>query len=163
MGWLDFLFAKPRRQTGGAPLAEVVRPAGPSPRTPRPMFSDEYLESEVVGESHYQDALWRIVGEAPQSRDNVEWEGMATLLPDPKNRYDRNAVKVVIDGQTVGHISREHAALLQPALVKFKRKRGAEITVACHAKGGFLRKDGTRANVGIVLCCDLDDVIEAAR
>src|SRR5882724_4741764 len=51
---------------------------------------------EVVGESHRQEALWRIVG--GRNPDPVRRETYAVLVPDPSNRYDPNAIEVRIDG-----------------------------------------------------------------
>jgi protoporphyrinogen oxidase len=48
------------------------------------------LEVGVVGESHYQDALTAIVGgKRPES---VRIPTQATLVPEPDNPYDPNAV-----------------------------------------------------------------------
>jgi hypothetical protein len=62
---------------------------------------------EVVGEAYYQDALWRIVG--GHTVHLVRHEIVASLLPEPRNPYDPNAVKIVINGLLVGHLSREDA------------------------------------------------------
>ena len=55
----------------------------------------------IVGESHYQDALFRI------SRSGTTCE--ATLVPEPANPFDPNAVAVYIEGMVVGYIPRSHA------------------------------------------------------
>jgi hypothetical protein len=74
---------------------------------------DETLE--VVGESHYQDALWRIVG--GRRADPVRYETHAVLMPEPDNQYDANAVKVLVEGELVGYLSREDAAVYHPGLL----------------------------------------------
>jgi hypothetical protein len=69
---------------------------------------------EVVGESFYQDALWQLVGGFHTER--VSQPCTATLLPEPTNKYDENAIEVLIDGHLVGHLSREDAAAYLPGL-----------------------------------------------
>jgi hypothetical protein len=70
------------------------------------------LEVGVVGESHYQDALTAIVGgKRPES---VRIPTQATLLPEPDNPYDPNAVAVYIAGQKVGHLPRPAAQAFAP-------------------------------------------------
>src|SRR6266511_3743915 len=69
---------------------------------------------EVVGESHYQDSLWEIVG--GRCAEPIRYETQAVLCPDPDNDYDSNAIEVRIDGRRVGHLSRrseEHTSELQ--------------------------------------------------
>jgi hypothetical protein len=50
---------------------------------------------EVVGESHYQDQLWRAVGGF--QNDRVRHDVLAVLVPEPDNPHDENAIMVVID------------------------------------------------------------------
>jgi hypothetical protein len=70
---------------------------------------------EVVGESRYQDALWKIVG--GRHADPVRYETEAVLEPEPDNPYDPNAIKVLIGGAVVGYLSREDAAAFRPGLL----------------------------------------------
>lgn len=42
----------------------------------------------------------------------------ALLIPEPANRYDPNAVRVVIRGQHVGYLTREDAPLYQPMIAR---------------------------------------------
>jgi rubrerythrin len=96
---------------------------------------------EVVGESHYQDALWQIVG--GRTRDPVRYETHAILVPDPDNRYDDNAIEVRIDGLLVGYLSRDDAAEYRPGLLRLIAT-SANGLVALHAVvvGGGPRPDG---------------------
>lgn len=64
---------------------------------------------EVVGESQCQAALWQIVGGF--RRNPVRWPCQAVLLPEPDNGYDRNAIRVLVDGLLVGYLAREDAAV----------------------------------------------------
>jgi hypothetical protein len=100
---------------------------------------------EVVGESNYQAALERICG--GRSRDGAEKYVTATLVPEDSNPYDENAVRVDIDGVTVGYLSR-HAA-------KAYRKRSGASSGAreCAAviRGGWERGRKNRGDFGVRL------------
>ena len=96
---------------------------------------------EVVGESHYQDTLWQIVG--GRTRNPVRFETHAILVPDSDNRYDANAVEVRIDGLLVGYLSRDDAAAYRPGLLRLIQASTNGL-VALHAVvvGGGPRPDG---------------------
>lgn len=66
-----------------------------------------YANQEVAGESHYLDALRRLVG--PVGEEGAEIWTDAVLRPEPKNRHDSNAVAVVCAGETVGYLPKEDA------------------------------------------------------
>jgi hypothetical protein len=113
---LSRLFAKP-------PAAARVQTAEAT------LYSgDETLE--VVGESHYQEALWRIVG--GRRNDPVRYETHAVLLPDPANHYDPDAIEVRINGTLVGYLSREDAGAYRPGLLRLM-ETSANRLVALHA------------------------------
>lgn len=63
---------------------------------------------EVAGESHYGSAFEAIVNRNGGGRE-VELSVTAVLLPEPRNRHDRNAVKVLVAGDQVGYLPREEA------------------------------------------------------
>lgn len=91
MGLFDFLFGPKRQnfQTGG-----TLNGTG------------EY-DFDIVGESHYKDALQRIAGKKTEERMAVEKS--AVVVHEPSNPHDRNAVMVLIDGYVVGYFSRDSA------------------------------------------------------
>ena len=103
---------------------------------------------EVVGESHYQPALRKLVGK--HGDDSPRLHVRATLVPDDKNPYDKQAVRVDVDGKPVGHMSRDDARLFR------RRLDGAGLKgmpTRCHAMvmGGFVRDGGERASYGVML------------
>lgn len=61
-----------------------------------------YFGRDVVGESNYVKAIRSAVG-----KKGGEKELWVTLEREPSNKYDRNAVRVHIQGSTVGYIPRE--------------------------------------------------------
>ncbi len=72
---------------------------------------DDFLA--VVGESHYQDALRRLLESAPDRRVAV------TLAPEPENQFDPAAVAVLASGgDKVGYLARDLAGRWQHALLK---------------------------------------------
>jgi hypothetical protein len=96
---------------------------------------------EVVGESHYQDALWRIVGGVRAER--VRAEIHAVLMPEPDNAYDVNAIKVLISGYLVGRLSRADAAVYLPGLLLLMRSNpGRFVALNGVIVGGGERSDG---------------------
>lgn len=120
--------------------------ARPSARAPQATTVQATLYSghetlEVVGESHYQDTLWQIVG--GRTRDPVRYETHAILVPGPDNHYDENAIEVRIDGLLVGYLSQDDAAVYRPGLLRLIQT-SANALVALHAVivGGGPRPDG---------------------
>lgn len=83
----------------------------------------------VVGESNYQDAIRKAIG-----RTGPAWEGPAWLVAEPKNPYDRNAVKVEIGGRTVGYLERDLAAEFQAGVLR--QEGGRYAVTACCTGGG---------------------------
>jgi len=100
---------------------------------------DEPLE--VVGESRYQDSLWRIVG--GRRRDSVRYETEAVLEPEPDNPYDPNAIRVLVDGNLIGYLSREDAAAYRPGLLRLMEESPTgRVALEAQIVGGGPRRDG---------------------
>lgn len=102
--------------------------------------------SEVVGESYYKSEIADLGTIAqnyywPQERlyekfvegDRVYKynfaEQDAQLVPEPENPHDPNAIRVVVDGKTVGHIARDNTARISDII-----RRG--LTVKANITGG---------------------------
>jgi hypothetical protein len=100
---------------------------------------DEPLE--VVGESGYQDALWTIVG--GRRRESVRYETEAVLEPEPDNPYDPNAIKVLVDGNLIGYLSRDDAATYLPGLLRLMEESPTgRVALEAQIVGGGPRRDG---------------------
>lgn len=95
---------------------------------------------EVVGESHYQEALWRVVG--GRTRERVRREVQALLVAETDNPHDHNAVSVWIGGMKVGHLSREDAEAYRPGLLALQAREGKSIALRGVVVGGGIRQDG---------------------
>jgi HIRAN domain-containing protein len=74
-----------------------------------------YPHADVVGESHYTRAIRQLLGRDFKA-NGTEIITTATLLVDPNNKHDRNAVGVWAGGNLVGYLPREEAARYAPVL-----------------------------------------------
>ncbi len=120
---------------------------------------DETLE--VVGEAHYQDALWRIIG--GRRLDPVRYETEAMLELETDNRHDANAIKVVIHGALVGYFSREDAAAYRPGLLRLmETSPTGRVALGAAIVGGGPRSDGI-GFLGVFLDHDPSDFGLAAQ
>ena len=86
-------------------------------------------EVDVVGESHYQNALQRIVGDPPTG--GLRYDCAVVLVRELENKYDENAVRVEIEGHTVGYLPSEEAEDFQPLLLQLESQTR---TAKCHAE-----------------------------
>lgn len=68
----------------------------------------------AVGESHYQPALLRASGTSPG--EAIQFACRASLVPEPNNPYDPNAIAVHIDEDIVGYLARADAISWQPVV-----------------------------------------------
>lgn len=108
------------------------------------------FDTEVVGESNYQTELNQIVAQLGGHGDtSARLTARAVLVPYA-NPQDTKAVRVEIDGHTVGHLSRDQARTYRESL---KLKPYGVVCAACTARivGGFVLEDGTRAHYGVRL------------
>lgn len=144
MGLRSFLFRGSDQQVpagsngGGMPRASVIE-------------GDGTFETEVVGESNYQDALWRAVSAAEPTERGYRHRTVALLRSEPTNPYDRNAVQVLIDNRLVGYLSREDAVAHKPLMASHGHSARCPALIV----GGFQQSSG-RASLGVWL-----DLLEA--
>lgn len=100
----------------------------------------------VAGESHYQGDLRALT--ATDGREAVHQEFEAVLAPEPDNRFDPNAVKVLIAGRHVGYLPREEAAAYKPML---ERLAGRGRRGACEAMVSGRGGESGTSNIGVFL------------
>ncbi len=111
---------------------------------------------EVVGESHYQEALWRIVGGLRP--EPVRFETHAMLVPEPENDYDANAIAILVAGLKVGYLSREDAAIYRPGLIRLIEScETGLVALVAHVVGGGRRPDRAIGFLGVFLDHDPTD------
>lgn len=100
---------------------------------------------DIVGESHYQRALKALRGDMDDpSLDGI---GTALIIPDNNNPHDSLAVRVTVQGLTIGHFSKTDARDFRERLTAMNL--GTSIT-SCGVKitGGHTLQDGDQAHFG---------------
>jgi hypothetical protein len=102
------------------------------------LTGDEDLE--LVGEASYQDALWSICGGA--EGDRIRHRVIGLLVREPTNPHDPNAIRVDIDGLTVGYLSAEDAVRYGAGLSALVAQHGCAIALHGVIVGGGCYPDG---------------------
>lgn len=74
------------------------------------------IRRSVSGESFHEREIMTLL--PPLREEPIVVQHQALLIPEPANRYDPNAVRVVIRGQHVGYLTREDAPLYQPMIAR---------------------------------------------
>ncbi len=103
---------------------------------------------DVVGESHYQEALESICG--GRNEDSQRQEVEAFLVPENDNPHDSNAVRIYIQDQTVGYLDRETARSFRKMMAEIGL---TEVAAKCNAiiVGGWDRGGGDQGHFGVKL------------
>jgi len=132
---------------------------GADHRTPPPVVrhvaAAQVLEGphdlEVVGESHYQEAIVRVLGLRNPPTAPIRVDISAMLVAEVDNPYDANAISVWINGQKVGHLSRADARRYRAGLQMLERSVGGPIALRGVIAGGGPRDDDERSLLGVFL------------
>jgi collagen type III alpha len=74
-----------------------------------------WASTEVAGESHYAHSIRGLFGKDFKAT-GTEIVVTAQLIPEPRNKHDRNAIGVRSGGCQVGYLPREEAARYAPVL-----------------------------------------------
>ncbi len=135
MGLFDFLRPKP--------------PAQSAARTVNFDTDSEGMDVDVVGESFNQDNLERIAGpKTPDGPTRSSFE--AALVLYRSNPHDPEAIRVEINGLTVGHLSREDARTVRAATGGTGQEGSIEGVLA-KVTGGWARSRSDTGTYGVVL------------
>jgi hypothetical protein len=126
----------------------LLRRFAPAPRAVGTIDGPDTYSVDVVGESHYQDALERICG--GRSEEGADEVVRATLVFEDNNPHDNQAVRVDINGMTVGYLSRQNAREYRKQL---KKAGHPGVVATCPAKivGGWDRGQRDRGHFGVRL------------
>lgn len=92
------------------------------------VFSNGTTMVDVAGESHHVDAIREAVARTPAGEAYT-----ALLIPEPSNPHDPNAVAVNLQGQCVGYLPRDIAAVMAPGVVRLSAEHSGA-PVACVAE-----------------------------
>ena len=103
---------------------------------------------DVVGESHYQEAISRIADNHETESENTECT--AELVPEDSNQHDSKAIAVRISGNIVGYLSREDARSFRRRLAQ-KKLSGTKTTCNALIVGGGTKYDGEKLYYGVKL------------
>lgn len=107
-GFLSRLFGGDKEKAEPTP-ARRTAPVASAPGREVPVSFREDLE--VSGEAYYRDGIGEIFRSLGRTEGGVTMQ-TAYLVPEPKNKYDRNAVRVVVLGEQVGHVPQEVSAAI---------------------------------------------------
>ena len=99
---------------------------------------------DVVGESYYQDTLWKTVG--GRRSDEVRCETHAVLMPESKDSEYPEAIRVLIDGKVIGSLSRYDAPLYRPGLGRLMGSTNRLVALNATILGG-----GELGKLGVTL------------
>jgi hypothetical protein len=100
-----------RQHVAASPTGEVVAQI----RLDADEIGDgDLFEIEIVGESFCQSEPQRIAG--PKGVDGKHHSCGVTLRCEPSNKHDANAIRLEVMGMKVGHVARDTAARLSPAI-----------------------------------------------
>jgi hypothetical protein len=105
-------------------------------------------ELNVVGEASYQSNIERIAG--GRTSEGVRSHCEATLVPEDGNTHDPMAVRVDIQGKTVGYLSRPNAREYRAEIKRLGFPNGI---FSCKALivGGWERGTHDRGHFGVKL------------
>ncbi len=103
---------------------------------------------DVVGESHYQKALERICGGRTENSQRLVVEAFLVLEDD--NPRDSKAVRISIQGKTVGYLDRETARSFRKQIGGI-RMTGVAAKCSAIIVGGWDRGGGDRGYFGVKL------------
>ena len=106
------------------------------------------FDQEVVGESHYQKALTKIVGKQKDA-EGAYWRGSAVIRHDRGNKHDKWAIEVTINGNRVGYLPSDPANKTLIDTMSGQARR-----LPARINGGYRLDHGGTAYFGVRLVLD---------
>lgn len=103
---------------------------------------------DVVGVSRRQDVIEAVVERYGRSSRTVTVD--AVLVLEDSNPHDANAVRVELEGELVGYLSRDNARRYRADLAAANTPR-SEVRCKARIVGGFETASGERAHFGVKL------------
>lgn len=77
---------------------------------------DGWHNHDVVGESFREAQIVSALGRRPRLDEEIEEVFEASLVPEPDNPHDSNAISVRVNGHVVGYLDRSDAELFRPII-----------------------------------------------
>ena len=112
------------------------------------------FECEIVGEASYQRALNAICG--GKCQEGHQLEKLAILILEDDNLHDAKAVRVDVDGRTVGYLSRRLARGYR-ARLKAQSLPVGNYTCQALIVGGWDRGGGDTGHFGVKLDLPIEE------
>lgn len=128
-------------------LSRFFKKEKPTPKIGSIKGSGNYA-IDVVGESHYQEALDNICG--GKTEDGHKKEVTALVVCEDDNPHDKNAVMVEIHGEKVGYLDRVNAQQYRDQL-KSAGLSGLLIECPAIIVGGWYRGENNEGHYGVKL------------
>jgi hypothetical protein len=97
---------------------------------------------DVVDEADYQETLERLAG--GRSERGTITQVVALLNREPTRAHEKDAVRVTVDGETVGYVGKWDAKDLQPLMLRLE-KDGSPAWVRGNIVGGWADDGGDEA------------------
>lgn len=107
------MFGILRKILGGKAAEKVTPRKAPDPDRIRRLSGDGDFSVKVAGTSNYQDAITRT---KRALGTNHSGDFLVSLVPDPENKYDANAIKVVHKSNVLGFIPGNQTGGIHEAL-----------------------------------------------
>ena len=139
---------------GETSLALQTNRLSPTQHQPAWLDGGEDFKLPVVGNFHYQRAFEKICG--PRTEKGENRVVAAVLILDNTNRYDNNAVRVQVEGKTVGYLSRSDASAFRTRL-QHERVIAQNFTCKANIRGGRIRENEEPSMFDIYLDVHLYD------
>lgn len=76
----------------------------------------DWYHLDVVGENYREKAIADAIGGMPPRDNEVEWYGIAELVPEPDNPFDRDAISVRVNSAVVGYLDADSARDYKPVI-----------------------------------------------
>lgn len=132
-------------QTEKRKLPKPSKPEAPPPTPPDYSHLDDH-PVQIVGELNYQAALIDLCG--PYTDEGRRTRVSATLIREPGNKHDSNAIRVEVQGRTVGYIDRQQAAQWAPRMDVLPAN-ARQAVVDAIVMGGWRRSDNDTGLYGV--------------
>lgn len=120
------------RSSGSESRATVRRPDDLNANL-RLLGGPGWEDLEVAGESYHSKEIARLFRSWGLTEGGVTMR-VATLVPEPTNRYDKNAVKVLVEGALVGYVPASDAARIKVHCARVPRGSFAACSARIWAK-----------------------------
>jgi len=124
---------------------------------PPRLVGDGAYAVEVAGGANYQASFEKICGK--RTADCINRKTEARLILEDDNRLDKQAVRVSIEGYTVGYLPRAAARNFRRAVVGVGLGRVLVFECAAHIRGGWDYGNGRQGNYGVWLDLPSDGVV----